>query len=56
MSKNMFKNASNANRIKSNIRRNLENFIHSTYHRDYGKRSVLTLLDHYPNQIEWMLL
>ena len=54
--KNMFKDASNANKIKSNIRRNLENYIYSTYHRDYDKRLVSMLLDHCPNQMKWMLL
>ena len=56
MSKNMFKDASSINRIKSNIRRNLENYTHSIYYRDYDKRSVLMLLDHCPSQMEWMPL
>jgi len=56
MIKNMFKDASSINRIKSNIKRNLENYTHLIYHRDHGKRSVLMLLDHCPSQMEWMLL
>jgi len=52
MSKNMFKDTSSVNRIKSNIRRNMENYTHSIYHRDYGKKSVSTLLDHCSNQME----
>jgi len=49
MSRNTFKDISNANRTKYNIRRNLENFTYSIYYRDHGKRLVLILLDHYLN-------
>jgi len=53
--KKIFKNASNINRIKSNIKRNLKNFTHSKYYQNYSKKSALTLLDHYLDQMGWML-
>ena len=55
-SRNIFKDVSNVNRTKSNIRGNLENYIHSIYYKDHGKKLVLMLLDYYPSQMEWTLL
>ena len=40
MSKNIFKDASSINRIKSNIRRNWENYIHSIYQRPWQEISI----------------
>ena len=41
MLRNTFKNVSNTNRTKYNIRRNLENFTYLTYHKGYDKRSIV---------------
>jgi len=35
ISRNMFKDVSNVNRIRSSIRRNLENYIHSIYYKGH---------------------
>jgi len=53
MSRTTYKDVSNANRTKSNIKRKQENYIHWIYLEDYGKKSVLTSLDLYQNQMEW---
>jgi len=55
-SRNTFKNASNVNKIRSNIRRNLENYTYLIHHKDHGKRLILISLDHCPSQTKWMLL
>ena len=55
MSRITYKNVSNANKTKSNIKRKQENFIHWIYLKDYGKKSASTLLDLYQNQMEWTL-
>ena len=55
MSRNTYKVASNANRIKFNTKRNQENYIHWKYHKDYGKKLALISLDFYLGLMEWML-
>ena len=52
MSKNIFKDTSNVNKTKSNIRRNQNNYIYLIYYKVHGKKLVSILLDHYPSQIE----
>jgi len=54
--KNIFKDTSSINKIKSNIKRNLENYTHSIYYRNHGKKSVSTLLDHYPSQMDAIMV
>jgi len=41
ISRNMFKNVLSANKIKSNIKRNQENYTYSRYYKDHRKKSVL---------------
>jgi len=55
MSRNMCKVASSVNRIKSNIRRNQENYTHWKYLKNHGKRLASISLDLYLGLIEWML-
>ena len=52
----MFKDVLNVNKTKSNIKRNIENYIHWRYYKDLGKKSALMSLDYYLNQMEKMLL
>ena len=56
MSRNTFKDVSNANRTKYSIKRKQKNYTHWKYHKDLGRKSVLILLAHYQSQIEKMLL
>ena len=55
MSRNMYKIASSINRIKSNIRRNQENYIHWKYLKSHGKRLASISLDLYLGLMEWTL-
>ena len=55
MSRNMYKDVSNVNRTKFNIKRRQENYIHWIYPKDHGKKSVSTSLDLYQSQMEWTL-
>jgi len=52
----MFKNVLNVNKTKFNIKGNMENYTYWEYYKDLGKKSGLTSLDHYLNQMEKMLL
>ena len=54
MSRNMYKDASNASRIKFNTRRRQESYIHWKFLKGHGKRLVSTSLDLCLDQIEWM--
>ena len=39
--RNIFKDISSANKIKSNIQRSQKNYTHLRYYKDHGKKSVL---------------
>jgi len=52
MLRNTYKDVSNANRTKFNIKRKQENYIHWIYLKDHGKKSVSTSLGLYQSQME----
>jgi len=54
MLRNMYKDASNASRIKFNTRRRQKSYIHWKFLKDHGRRLVSTLLDLCPDQMKWM--
>ena len=47
MSRNMFKDVSNANRTKYSTKIKWENYTYWKYYKDLGRKSVLILLAHY---------
>jgi len=54
MSRNTYKDVSNANRTKCNTKRRQENSIHWRYLKDHDKKSVSISSDHYQSQMGWM--
>jgi len=55
MSRNTFKDVSNANRIKCNIKKRQENYTYWKYHKNLGRKSALILLAYYQDQMGKML-